>query len=78
MSIVNDFKVKMVEHGICELNVLKKGDVTTANKMLTERMENMNRLWALQCLIDQNDSDNDEIISYLYEQIKELTSKIIL
>lgn len=68
----------MVEHAVCEIGKLKKGEVSNANQMLIERMENMNRLWALQCLIDQDDSDNDDIISYLYEQIKEITSKVIL
>ena len=78
MSIINDIKIKMVDHAICEINQLKKGEISCANKMLTERIEETNRIYAMECLIATNDSDYDSLIEFLYEQIKEMSTKLIL
>ena len=78
MSIVNSINVKLVNHVICEINQLKKGEIACANRMLTERIELSNRFEAMNCLIATGDSQYDDLISFLYEQIKEMSSKIIL
>jgi hypothetical protein len=46
--------------------------------MLNERMEEMDRIRAMECLIATGDSTYDDLISYIYEQTKEMTTKLIL
>lgn len=75
---LNSIEIKLVDHTICEINQLKKGEISCANKMLTQRIEASNRLFAIKCLITADDSENDNLISYLYEQLKEMTSMLIL
>lgn len=69
-------QVKIVDHAVCEINQLKKGEISCANQMLKERVELENRYWAMNCLIDSG-GDSD-LIQYLYEQIKEMATKLII
>jgi len=78
MSIVSDIKTKMVDHMVCEINQLRKGEISCANKMLVERIEEMDRIYAMECLIATGDSTYDSLISYIYEQVKEMSTKLIL
>jgi len=43
-----------------------------------ERIEASNRLRAMKCLIATGDSQYDSLISFLYEQLKEMSTKLIL
>jgi hypothetical protein len=78
MSIVSDIKIKMVNHMVCEITQLKRGEISCANKMLTERIEEMDRIFAMECLIATGDSTYNSLIKYIYEQIKEMSTKLIL
>ena len=78
MSTLSDIKIKMVNHGICELVQLEKGEISCADKMLTERIGEMNRIRAMECLIATGDSTYDDLISYIFEQVKEMSTKLIL
>ena len=77
MSTVS-FDRQIVDHMVCEIQMIRKGEIECANKMLTQRIEAMDRIWAMECLIAKDDSEYDEIISYIYEQIKEIVSKLII
>lgn len=77
-TVTNSFNIRFVDHTVCEINKLKKGEVDCANQMLKERIEAKNRLRAMNCLIATEDSTYNLLISYLYEQLKELTSKLII
>lgn len=68
-------QIKVVDHAICEINQIKKGEITYANRMLMERIEIMDRMWALDCLIDGG--GDISITSYINEQIKEMATKLI-
>ncbi len=78
MSTLSDIKVKMVNHMICEIGQLRKGEISCANQMLIERIEEMDRIRAMECLIATGDSTYDDLISYIYEQVKEMSTKLIL
>ena len=68
--------IKIVDHTVCEIDSLRKGYISCADQMLKERIAIMDRLWAMNCLIASG-ADSD-ITSYLYEQIKELATKLII
>jgi len=78
MSIISDIKTKMVDHMVCEIAQLKKGEISCANQMLIERIEEMDRIYAMECLIATGDSTYDSLIKYIYEQVKEMSTKLIL
>lgn len=73
-----NFQVKFVDHMVCEIGKLKKGEITCANRMLIERVHAMDKHDAMMCLIEAGEDDNRNLISYLYEQVKEITTKLIL
>lgn len=77
MSIV-EIKSRLVQNVVCEIELLKMGKIDCADSMLTERIAAMDRLWALECLMDTGDSTYDEVVSYLYEQLKELAAKLTI
>jgi len=72
MSIVNS-KYRIMQSVLCEIDFLRLGNMSCANNILQERIEVMDRLWAMEKLVRENNSEYDSIITYLYEQIKELT-----
>lgn len=76
MSTLSNIEIRLVDHMVCEIATIKKGEIACANQMLIERIEAMNRLFAMECLIDTGDSDYDETISYIFEQIKEMVTKL--
>jgi len=78
MSIISDIKTKMVDHMVCEITQLKRGEISCANQMLIERIEEMDRIYAMECLIATGDSTYDTLIEYIYEQVKEMSTKLIL
>lgn len=71
-------QAKFVEHMVCEIGRLKKGEISCANRMLMERVEAMDRYDAMVCLMEKDDAQYSDIISYIYEQVKEMTTKLIL
>jgi hypothetical protein len=75
---VNSIEIKLVNHVICEIKQLRKGEIDCANRMMMERIEASNRLRAMKCLIATGDSQYDSLISFLYEQLKEMSTKLIL
>ena len=78
MSTHSDFDIRLVDHTVCEIDTLKKGEISCANDMLKYRIETKNRLRAMDCLVELNDSSYDSIIKYLYEQVKELILKLTI
>jgi len=76
MNTISSLEIRFIDNTVCEIETLKKGEITCANRMLTERIEAKNRLRAMQCLIDAGDSQYDDIISYLYEQCKEMANRL--
>lgn len=77
-TAVNSIEIKLVDHVICEIGKLRKGEIDCANRMMMERIEASNRLRAMKCLIASGDSQYDSLISFLYEQLKEMSTKLIL
>lgn len=77
-TAIKSFEIRFVDHTVCEINKLKRGEIDCANQMLRERIEAKNRLRAMNCLIATGNSEYSSLISYLYEQIKEITSKLII
>ena len=71
-------QVKFVDHIVCEIGRLKKGEITCANRMLLERVHAMDKYDAMMCLIEAGGTSNNTLISYLYKQVKEITTKLIL
>lgn len=78
MSTITNLEARFVQHAVCEINMLKKGEIDLANQMLKERIEAENRLRAMKCLIAENDSQYDDLRNYLYEQLKEMANKLII
>lgn len=75
-TAVNKFEIQFVHHTICEIAQLRKGEINCANQMMKERIEAKNRLRAMNCLIATGDSQYSELISFLYEQLKEMSTKL--
>jgi len=78
MSTTAKYEIRFVDNMVCEINTLKKGEVSCANKILFQRIEAMDRLDAMQCLIEANDSSYDDIIDYLFQQVKEMALKLTI
>lgn len=78
MSTTANFDIQIVDHMVCEIAEIKKGNIECANKMLIQRTEAMDRIWAMECLIAKDDNEYNTLIKYIYEQIKELVSKLII
>lgn len=78
MSTISNLEIRMVYNTVCEINKLKKGEIDCANRMLVERIEAKNRIRAMRCLIDEGDSSYDDIITYLYEQAKEMANRLTI
>jgi hypothetical protein len=78
MSTLSNIEIQIVNHTVCEIEMIKKGEMQCADKMLKDRIALENRYWALKCLMDTGDSQYDDLISYLYEQTKEMLTKLIL
>ena len=75
---VKSIERKLVDHVICEIKQLRKGEIDLANRMMMERIEASNRLRAMKCLMATGDSQYDSLIGFLYEQLKEISTKLIL
>lgn len=75
---VKSIEIKLVDHVICEIKQLRKGEIDCANRMMMERIEASNRLRAMKCLMATGDSQYDSLIRFLYEQLKEMSTKLIL
>jgi hypothetical protein len=77
-TAVNSIEIKLVDHAVCEISKLRKGEINCANRMMMERIEASNRLRAMKCLMATGDSQYNSLISFLYEQLKEMSTKLIL
>ena len=75
-TAVKHIEAQFVDHTVCEINQLKRGEIDCANRMLMERIEAKNRLRAMNCLIATGDSQYQQLIEFLYEQIKEMSTKL--
>lgn len=73
---INSLKIRLVDSTVCEIRLLKKGEIKCADQLLKERIEATNRLEAMNCLIATGDSQYNDLISYLYEQLKEMATKL--
>lgn len=78
MSTVSKINTTLVQNAVCEIQLLKQGNLSCANDMLVTRIECENRIQAMQCLIDTGDSQYNDLVSFLYEQIKELSNKLTI
>lgn len=76
MNTLNSLEIRLIDHMVCEVRTIKKGEIACANQMLIERMEAMNRLNAMQCLIAEDDSEYTELIEYIFQQTKEMVTKL--
>lgn len=61
---------QMVLNCVEEIALLKKGEITQANKLLIARINCMDKLWVI---MNFDTPGNEELIKYLWEQVKELT-----
>lgn len=64
-------KKVMVENAIEEIALLKKGEIDAANKLLQARITCMDKLWVVETY--GNDPQYQEMVNYLWEEVKELT-----
>lgn len=76
MNTLNALEIRLIGHMVCEIDTIKKGEISCANQMLIERMEAMNRLNAMECLIAEDDSEYAEVIDYIFQQTREMVSKL--
>ena len=66
-------KTRIIQSVLCEIDYIKQGDLSCADNMLKERVEVMDRIWAMESLHAEDNSDYDSLIFFLNQQINELT-----
>lgn len=71
MSTVSDIEISLVQHAVCEIRELEKGNMSKAGKMLSRRRAAYNRLYIAKCYRDTY-SENKSLVDYLLEQCKEI------
>lgn len=64
-------KKVMVQNAIDEIALLRKGEIDSANKLLQARITCMDKLWVVETY--GNDPQYQEMVNYLWEEVKELT-----
>lgn len=69
---LQDYKSELVQTTTCEINMIKKGNLSCADKVLKVRRGAMIRVFIIECLEADNSTDTS-LINYLYEQVKEMT-----
>lgn len=69
---LTDYKSELVQTTNCEITMLKRGNMDCANKILTVRRGATIRVFIIECLLAQESTDQ-AMINYLYEQVKEMT-----
>lgn len=72
---LSNYKSMLVQNVACELNMLQKGQFECANKMLNFRHGAYIRVYMIECYEDEY-ATYKEVIDYLYEQVKEITTFI--
>ena len=78
MSTLSNIKKSLISHAICEIEQLRQGNTDCANNMLFERIEIENRIFAIECLIAEDNSEYESLISFIFEHIKELSNKLTI
>jgi hypothetical protein len=80
MSALSDYKIELAQTVLCEIGLLKRGNIHCANKLLTFRHDAAIRIYMIDCMLAEDDGYENykEIIDYLYEQVKELTRMITI
>jgi len=76
MSLAN-YKSELVQSVDCEIKMLKKGNLKCANQMMGLRHQAQLRVFIVECLLQETPVRQD-MVNYLYEQIKELTRMITI
>lgn len=77
-SPLDTYKSELVHTVTCELDILQRGELICANKMLNFRHGAQIRVYMIECMLAEDDGYNTykQVVNFLYEQVKEITRYI--
>jgi hypothetical protein len=69
---LNSLKSMLAQSITCELDMLQKGNLECANKMLQYRKAAHMRIYMIECLLSTYPAQNKVLVEYMMEQLKSL------
>jgi len=63
---------------VCELDMIQKGNLECANKMLQYRKAAHMRIYMIECMLDTYPAQNKALIEYMMEQLKEIIQSMTI
>jgi hypothetical protein len=74
-SPLDRYKSELVQTVTCELDMLQRGELSCANKMLKFRHSAQLRIFMIECMLAEENGYQTykPVVNYLYEQVKEIT-----
>jgi len=77
MSLVS-LKSMLAQTIVCELDMIQKGNLECANKMLQYRKAAHMRIYMIECMLDTYPAQNKALIEYMMEQLKEIIQSMTI
>jgi len=77
MSLVS-LKSMLAQTIVCELDMIQKGNLECANKMLQYRKAAHMRIYMIECMLDTYPAQNKVLIEYMMEQLKEIIQSMTI
>ena len=75
---LSSLKSMLAQSIVCELDMIQKGNMDCANKMLQYRQAAHIRIYMIECMLDNYPSENKTLVEYLMEQLKEIIQMITI
>jgi hypothetical protein len=75
---LNSLKSMLAQTITCELDMLQKGNLECANKMLQYRKAAHMRIYMIECLLSTYPAQNKVLVEYMMEQLKSLIQSMTL
>lgn len=77
MSLDN-MKSMLAQSIMCELDMLQKGNLECANKMLQYRQAAHMRIYMIECILATYPAQNKTLVEYMMEQLKSIIQSITI
>lgn len=69
---LSEAKSMLVQTVNCEIDLLQRGEIDCANRMLAVREAAALRVYMIECMTIDDPTTYRQVINYLFEQVKEM------
>lgn len=73
---LDNLKSMLAQSISCEIDMLMKGNISCANKMLQYRQAAHMRIYMIECLLSTYPAQNKTLVEYMMEQLKSIIQMI--